>query len=213
MTPDRIVALGAGAALIAILYAFFFGKRREVRTAAEGDGQSVEIVVAGGYRPDLIVAKRGVPLILVFDRRESSPCSDEIVLPEFGIRRELPAHARTTIRVLPERPLLRRKRCRRVAAPEVARRLRETRGGDLLIVALTGFGQEGDRRRSFESGIDHHVLKPFRAERITELLAAGATIRKAAARNVPRPPSVLRRRRDVHLPRLKLPRPHVFRKY
>jgi len=103
MTPDRILALGGGLALIAFLYVFFFGKRREVRAAAEGDGQSVEIVVAGGYRPDLIVAKRGVPLTLVFDRRETSPCSDEIVLPEFGIRRELPANARTPIRILPER--------------------------------------------------------------------------------------------------------------
>ena len=53
---------------------------------------------------------------------------------------------------------------------EVARRLRELLGSDLLIVALTGYGQQRDRQRSFESGIDHHVLKPFRAEAITELL-------------------------------------------
>jgi Cu+-exporting ATPase len=44
-----------------------------------------------------------VPLRLTFDRRESSPCSDEIVLPDFGIRRALPAHAKTTVAILPER--------------------------------------------------------------------------------------------------------------
>ena len=53
---------------------------------------------------------------------------------------------------------------------EVARRLRELLGRDLLIIALTGYGQPRDRQRSFESGIDHHVLKPFRAEVITDLL-------------------------------------------
>ncbi|MFN2386763.1 MAG: ATP-binding protein [Thermoanaerobaculia bacterium] len=53
---------------------------------------------------------------------------------------------------------------------EVARRLRQLLGGDLLIVALTGYGQERDRQRSAESGIDHHILKPFRAEAIADLL-------------------------------------------
>ena len=53
---------------------------------------------------------------------------------------------------------------------EVAQRLRELLGSDLLIVALTGYGQQRDRQRSFEAGIDHHVLKPFRADVITELL-------------------------------------------
>jgi PAS domain S-box-containing protein len=64
---------------------------------------------------------------------------------------------------------------------EVARRLRELLGGDLLIVALTGYGQERDRQRSVESGIDHHVLKPFQAEAITDLLdgKAGKTPRRA----------------------------------
>ena len=44
---------------------------------------------------------------------------------------------------------------------EVARRLRaEPNGEDLLIVALTGYGQEEDRRRSKEAGFDEHLLKP-----------------------------------------------------
>jgi signal transduction histidine kinase/BarA-like signal transduction histidine kinase len=44
---------------------------------------------------------------------------------------------------------------------EVARRLRQQpRLADVLIIALTGFGQEEDRRRSRESGCDHHLVKP-----------------------------------------------------
>ena len=103
-TSDRIAAIAAGAALLVFLYVFFFGRRRPARAAAAASGaQQITIVVEGGYSPDLIVARRGLPLQLTFDRRESSPCSDEIVLPEFGVRQPLPAHARTVITITPDR--------------------------------------------------------------------------------------------------------------
>ena len=44
---------------------------------------------------------------------------------------------------------------------EVARRLREQPGGDeVRIYALTGYGQEDDRRRSMQAGFDGHLVKP-----------------------------------------------------
>jgi PAS domain S-box-containing protein len=44
---------------------------------------------------------------------------------------------------------------------EVARRLRaDPRRASLRIVALTGWGQENDRRRTREAGFDHHLTKP-----------------------------------------------------
>jgi PAS domain S-box-containing protein len=44
---------------------------------------------------------------------------------------------------------------------EVARRLREQPGGDAVrIYAMTGYGQEEDRRRSLEAGFDGHLVKP-----------------------------------------------------
>jgi Cu+-exporting ATPase len=98
MTPDRIAAIAVGSALVAFLLVFFFGKRRE--TAA---GSEITIVVDGGYAPDLIVARRGVPLRLVFDRRDASPCTDEVVLPDFRIRRSLPTGAKTSIDITPAR--------------------------------------------------------------------------------------------------------------
>jgi Cu+-exporting ATPase len=104
MSPDRVAAIVAGVLLLAGIYVFFFGKRKAVRAAAGRSGaQTVTVVVQGGYKPDLIVARRGVPLKMIFDRREESPCSDEIVVPEFGIRRALPAHAKTELTVTPER--------------------------------------------------------------------------------------------------------------
>ena len=102
-TSDRVAALAIGVALIAFLYLFFFGKRSVVAQPLPTGPQEITIVVAGGYRPDVIVAKKGMPLKLVFDRRESNPCSDELVLPEFGIRWPLPAHEKTVIEVTPQR--------------------------------------------------------------------------------------------------------------
>ena len=43
---------------------------------------------------------------------------------------------------------------------EVARRVRDLRGPGVLIVAITGWGQEEDRLRARESGFDHHFTKP-----------------------------------------------------
>jgi PAS domain S-box-containing protein len=54
---------------------------------------------------------------------------------------------------------------------ELAERLRMDEGLDgVLLVALTGYGQEEDRRRSQEAGFDHHLVKPVRLEMLQELL-------------------------------------------
>lgn len=55
---------------------------------------------------------------------------------------------------------------------ETARRLREQQGHKALkLVALTGWGQSEDRRRSEEAGFDAHLVKPVDVNAITELLA------------------------------------------
>jgi PAS domain S-box-containing protein len=56
---------------------------------------------------------------------------------------------------------------------EVARRTRaEPDGAQLLLIALTGWGNEEDRRRSREAGIDHHLVKPVELNVLENLLAA-----------------------------------------
>jgi PAS domain S-box-containing protein len=58
---------------------------------------------------------------------------------------------------------------------EVCRRIREQPWGkDLLMVAVTGWGQEEDRRRSREAGFDTHVVKPVSPGAILQLLASVA---------------------------------------
>ncbi len=62
---------------------------------------------------------------------------------------------------------------------EVARRLRrQPESANILLVALTGFGQEQDRRRAQEAGFDAHCVKPVDFDALQALLtrppAAGA---------------------------------------
>jgi CheY-like chemotaxis protein len=54
---------------------------------------------------------------------------------------------------------------------EVGRRMRQGRSGDdLLLVALTGFGQSADRHRTAASGFDHHLTKPVSIAALQPLL-------------------------------------------
>ncbi len=56
---------------------------------------------------------------------------------------------------------------------EVARRLRQrTDLPQLLLIAVTGYGQQEDQKRSREAGIDHHLVKPIEARKLQLLLAA-----------------------------------------
>ncbi|MEX2496728.1 MAG: PAS domain S-box protein [Woeseia sp.] len=53
------------------------------------------------------------------------------------------------------------------------RRIREAPWGKgIVMVAVTGWGQEEDRRKSEEAGFDHHLIKPVNLEKLKELLAA-----------------------------------------
>jgi signal transduction histidine kinase len=56
---------------------------------------------------------------------------------------------------------------------EVCRRIRASAwGGRVRIVALTGWGQQEDRRRSQQAGFDHHLVKPVDPAAMAALLAS-----------------------------------------
>jgi two-component system CheB/CheR fusion protein len=54
---------------------------------------------------------------------------------------------------------------------DVARALRTRHGEDVTLVALTGWGQDADRRRAAEAGFDHHLVKPIEPQTLNALLA------------------------------------------
>ena len=55
---------------------------------------------------------------------------------------------------------------------EACRRIREQPGGQkAVLIALTGWGQDEDKRRSAEAGFNHHLVKPVDPAALGELLA------------------------------------------
>jgi PAS domain S-box-containing protein len=57
---------------------------------------------------------------------------------------------------------------------DVARKLRAAFGKHIVLVAITGFGQEEDKRRALEAGFDHHFTKPVDLAAVEQLLGVAA---------------------------------------
>lgn len=96
----------AGGVLLAggLAWFFFAPKGRAARATERGGVQEVEVTVRGGYTPSVIRVREGVPLRVVFDRREGGECTSEVVFSDFRLRRFLPAHARRSGRGREKRP-------------------------------------------------------------------------------------------------------------
>ena len=104
MTNSEIaVVLGGIAAIGWVNWYFFLAGRGHGIAAAESEQgvQRARIVVSGGYTPSTIRVEAGRPVRLEFDRQETSGCTEEVVLPQFGIRTYLPAHQTTTVEFTP----------------------------------------------------------------------------------------------------------------
>jgi CheY-like chemotaxis protein len=54
---------------------------------------------------------------------------------------------------------------------QVAQQIRRHDSGATLLVAVTAYGQEGDRARSSAAGIDIHLVKPVKPADVRQLLA------------------------------------------
>jgi len=107
MTSTDWIVIAAGAAIIAWVYWYFFVAPRAAVSIPSGDSAGlpeITITVKGGYDPAQIRVKSGQPVRLTFDRQETSSCSEEIVFPDFGVKKFLPAFEKTTIELTPPRP-------------------------------------------------------------------------------------------------------------
>jgi plastocyanin domain-containing protein len=101
---DLLVILAGLITIAWVNWYFFLAGRGSVAASASAEGvQEVAVVVHGGYSPANLRLKRGVPARLVFDRQETSGCSEEVVLPDFNIRRFLPPFQKTTVEITPEK--------------------------------------------------------------------------------------------------------------
>src|SRR6516165_8168516 len=101
MNVADVSVLLAAAVSIGGLGWFFFGPRRARAAQLEGGVQRAVVTVKGGYSPDVIKARQGVPLEMVFDRQESGDCTSRVVFPDLTVSAALPAYQQTTVRLTP----------------------------------------------------------------------------------------------------------------
>jgi CheY-like chemotaxis protein len=56
---------------------------------------------------------------------------------------------------------------------DVARHIRQQPWGkDIVLMAVTGWGQEADKQRTIEAGFDHHLVKPVNPSVLAKLLVS-----------------------------------------
>lgn len=80
-------------------YWFFLMKKDEKAVAVTEN--EVTIIVEGGYTPQNILIPKNKTTTLHFFRKDPSSCLEEVVLPDFKIRKYLPLHKSTAIAITP----------------------------------------------------------------------------------------------------------------
>jgi PAS domain S-box-containing protein len=175
--------LGIGLSLVQGIVALHGGS---VEARSRGPGQGAEFVVrlplpkytdpvrevkpAAPAKPQAPIA--GVKVLVADDNRDAAD-SLQRILSLYGYQVEVAYDGTAAIRLdgafHPKVAVL------DIGMPgangfEVARSIREARGDGVTLIALTGWGQEGDRRRAMEAGFDYHLTKPVDPGALNDLL-------------------------------------------
>jgi PAS domain S-box-containing protein len=176
--------LGIGLALVRGLAALHGGS---VEAHSEGPGKGSEFIVrlpvgapVSEVRDDEILEQSiapgaGLKILIVDDSRDSADsCATLLQLSghqvqtaydgrrAFNLAEALHPHAVLLDIGLPD-----------IDGYQLAAKIREAPWGrGILLIAVTGWGQEEDRRRAFAAGFDHHLTKPVAAETLESLLQA-----------------------------------------
>lgn len=101
MTMDKLFVAVISIGGIAFVYWFFLMKKEEKTVVVNKN--SIDIIVNGGYAPNVISIPEGKTTTLNFIRRDPSSCLEEVVLPEFKIRKYLPLNEKTPIAITPKK--------------------------------------------------------------------------------------------------------------
>ncbi len=96
---DKLLVTTIGILGIGFTYWYFLGKREKKVVA----GDAISIIVEGGYSPDVISVAKGKTTRLNFFRKDPGNCLEEVVLPDFKIRKTLPLNQKTAIDITPEK--------------------------------------------------------------------------------------------------------------
>jgi PAS domain S-box-containing protein len=177
--------LGLG---LTIVRSLVEGHGGAVSAHSEGPGKGSEFVVrlplsAGPHRPEgrpdeaapaVAGPRAGGPRILVVDDNEDGATMLALALTRRGYDARVANDAATALEIAAEfRPDV---AFLDIGLPvmdgyELGSHLRTIAGLEgLRLVALTGYGQESDRRRSREAGFQHHLVKPVAIDALEEVI-------------------------------------------
>lgn len=101
MTLDKILVVIGSIGGIVFTYWFFLMRKEE--KAVVVNKESVDILVKGGYSPNKILIQKGKATMLNFLRRDSNSCLEEIVIPDFKVRKYLPMDKTISIPIIPQK--------------------------------------------------------------------------------------------------------------
>lgn len=99
MSEDKIIVMMVGVLGIIFTWWFFLAKKeKEVEVE-----NSVDIIVSGGYSPEVISIPKGKTTKLNFIRKDPNDCLSEVVLGDFKTRKELPLNQKVTVEITPQK--------------------------------------------------------------------------------------------------------------
>lgn len=97
---DKIIVTITGILGIAFVYWFFLGKKEK---EVEAMDSTIDIVVEGGYTPEAISVPVNKTTKINFLRKDPNSCLEEVVIPDFRIKKFLPLNEKVTVSIKPEK--------------------------------------------------------------------------------------------------------------
>lgn len=104
MITKQILGILINIGVLGLLVLYLkYGLNRKAKVKESGDVLETEILVKGVYSPNVIEAKKGQKLKINFKRDEDVSCSEYVVMPDFKVRKRLPAFETTVVEFTPEK--------------------------------------------------------------------------------------------------------------
>jgi PAS domain S-box-containing protein len=136
-------------------------------------GQPFESLPDTEFSKDTSAARTGLNVLVVDDNRDAAEmCAALLELSGHHVHRAYTgAEALELAHALRPDVLLADIGLPDLDGFELAQKIRTSPwGSDIVLIAITGWGREGDQRRAFASGFDYHLTKPASAESIESIL-------------------------------------------
>lgn len=99
-----VVTIGGILLIVGTLWFFLGGGEVTAATTGAGGVQEVDVLVQGGYSPDRIEVAAGRLVRLNFRRQETNPCTEQLIMSDFNIVRNLPYGETTMVEFTPSEP-------------------------------------------------------------------------------------------------------------